>query len=63
MKSDLVDIECVYIYETPAAILIKPDEGSDKKIWLPKSLIEYERKGKLVVITGPAPFLTDKGLT
>jgi len=39
-KSDLVDVEAVLVHETEKAYLV--DSGSGDKIWLPKSLVEYD---------------------
>lgn len=40
MRSDLVDLDCEKIAETPKALLLKFDENLE--VWFPKSQVEYE---------------------
>lgn len=63
MKSDLVDLTLVLVHETDKAILVKEHEDAEDKVWLPKSLIEFVRKGSLVEVTLPERIATEKGLT
>jgi hypothetical protein len=62
-RSDLVDLELLWAGEAPSglAIAVRLDETS-LKVWLPKSAIEYERKGKLVRVTVPEALAVEKGL-
>lgn len=61
-KKILIDVVCQFLFETDAAICIT-DEDPAKKIWLPKSQIEFEIDNRnLVTITLPEWLATEKGL-
>lgn len=65
----LHSIEVALHHETKPG---EPDEGAilvsltgekDQGVWLPKSQCEFEHKaGRIVKVTAPEWFLTDKGL-
>lgn len=61
-KKEVSYISVELIHQTEKAILVTIDEG-ENKVWLPKSLVEYEeeRDGSYIV-TGPVNFLKEKGL-
>lgn len=68
MKSDLIDVMMILIRETEKAVLVAEDEEHDA-VWLPKSLIEVERKRQLehskrwlVEVTMPEHLAVEKGL-
>ena len=59
-NSDLVDIIVEVKHETDKAILV--DDGA-KKVWLPKSQIEFESNGDgTSTVTLPEWLARDKGL-
>ena len=63
--SEICDVEIYLHHETPAAILVSPNNkrGSSRNVWLAKSLIEYRiKKGNLIVVTMPTWLATEKGL-
>jgi hypothetical protein len=63
--SEVVDIELYLHHETPAAILVSPNNvrGSPKNVWLAKRLVEYEmKKGNVVKVTMPVWLATEKEL-
>lgn len=63
MKSDLVDLTMVLHHETERAILVSDDGDRRKAVWLPRSMIEIERKPRgIVVVTLPERLALDKGL-
>lgn len=62
-RSNLVDLTLIWCHETDLAIAVSEDDG-ETWIWLPKSMIEYERdedKGE-VTITLPDKLAVEKGL-
>jgi hypothetical protein len=62
--SDLVDLTLNFAAQTPLAIAVCDPAGNPRKhIWLPKSQIEFEMKGKgVVVVTLPKWLAKSKGL-
>lgn len=63
MKSDLVDINVKLLHKTESAILITLD--GETKIWLPRSLIEFEEDKEGIgwtLITLPEWLALEKGL-
>lgn len=63
-RSDLVDLALELRAEKPLAIaVVDPAKPGGAWVWLPKSQIEIERKGRgAVVVTLPAWLARDKGL-
>ena len=59
MKSDLVDVHMMLKAETEKAVLVY-DDTPDRAIWLPKSQIEIERKGALLVTVTMPEWLAHK---
>jgi len=54
MKSDLHDLTLQLHHETDRAILVSDDGDPDKAVWLAKSVIEFEKKDKgIVIVTLP----------
>lgn len=63
MKSDLIDLTMQRHHETEKAILVSDDGERAKAVWLPKSAVEVEEKGRgIVVVTLPEPLAIEKGL-
>jgi hypothetical protein len=64
VRSDLVDLTLNFRSETPLAIAVTdPATAKSKWVWLPKSGIEFEAKGKgFVEVTMPASLAKEKGL-
>ena len=62
-RSDLRDLNLLYCGQTPLAIAVKKPDSAGPWIWLPKSLIEFEWKGKSAVrVTLPERLAIEKGL-
>lgn len=62
MRSDLVDLLLIKVYETDKAILFKESEDEDG-VWLPKSIIEvHHKKGNIYEVTLPEYLAHEKGL-
>lgn len=66
MKSDLVDITVQLHAATAKAILVSDDGDKAKAVWLPLSLIEWDRPPSkppyIVEVTLPEWLALDKGL-
>jgi len=63
MKSNLIDLTLQRHHETEKAILVSDDGDREKAVWLPKSAVEVEEKGKsIVIVTLPEPLAIEKGL-
>lgn len=65
MKSDLQDIEVIFVTQTEKAFAVKVDEISTKLIWLPKSQCEIDgvlSSGRIVMLTADERLLVEKGL-
>ena len=63
-KSDLIDLLLVWRRETERAIAVTETEDGREWVWLPKSMVEYERdeeKG-LVAVTLPERLALEKEL-
>jgi hypothetical protein len=63
-RSDLIDIVCTLHAETEKAIFVSDDGEKDNAVWLPKSQIEYELRGRTgsTIVTMPEWLAKDKGL-
>jgi hypothetical protein len=65
-RSNLIDVEAVFIHQTDLAIGIRIDEDSRDVIWLPKSLIEIDppdpKRNQVCVITLSERFAIEKRL-
>ena len=63
-KSDLIDLLLVWRHETERAIAVTETEDGRKWVWLPKSLIEYERDvaAGTVAVTLPERLALEKEL-
>lgn len=59
MKSNLVDVDVVLVHETEKAFLVHTGDET-KKVWLPKSMCEYNADEKTV--TMEESFAIEKGL-
>lgn len=65
MKSDLQDLEVIFVSQTERAFAVKVDETSTNLIWLPKSQCEIDgvlRAGRVVTLTASERLLVEKGL-
>lgn len=64
MRSDLVDLLLIKVYETDKAILFKESEDEDEDgVWLPKSIIEvHHKRGNIYEVTLPEYLAHEKGL-
>lgn len=63
MKSDLHDLELQLHHETDRAILVSDDGDAANGVWLPKSVIEFEKIGKgRVIVTLPEWLAVERGL-
>jgi len=70
MRSDLIDIECEIVSESPKAVQIWDGASYDsdggfatrKTVWLPRSQIEIIENGKTATVTMPEWLATEKGL-
>lgn len=62
MRSNLVDLALHLDHETDAAILVSDD--GEKKVWLPKSQVEFEpdARGDGVTVTLPQWLAEEKRL-
>lgn len=58
-KQDAHEETYEILYETPEAILCKDGKN---EFWLPKSKIEWERRGRKVDVVVPAWLAEQKGL-
>lgn len=64
MKSNLQDIEVIFIHETKSAFLLAKDEDDIKGSWFPKSQCEIEGELKIkgvVTLTCEQWLLEEKG--
>ena len=64
MRSNIIDLEVIFIHATEKAVLVKAEEDSDE-IWLPLSQVEidgFEQRGEVVTISLPQPLAEEKGL-
>lgn len=62
-RSDLADVDVKVHHSTDKAVLVSKTGDEEDAVWVPKSQIELEPKGKdLAVLTGPEWLLIDKGL-
>jgi hypothetical protein len=62
-RSDIMDIELHFHLETEKAILVSENGIKDAGVFLPKSLIEFERrKDGSVVVSCPGWVAKEKGL-
>jgi len=59
MKSDLIELTVHLIGET--AMAWRVDDGS-KKVWIPKSKAELEKKGPVYILTLPTWLAANEGL-
>jgi hypothetical protein len=63
MRSDLVDLMLIKVYETDKAVLFKESDGDEDGVWLPKSIIEvHHKKGNIYEVTLPEYLAHEKGL-
>jgi len=63
MKSDLHDLELQLHHETDRAILVSDDGDAANGVWLAKSIIEFEKKDKgIVIVTLPEWLGIERGL-
>lgn len=64
--SDLVDLDLILHNDNPTkkaiAVSFDKDTPFEKWVWLPRSLIEYERNGNRVKVTLPESCALEKGL-
>ncbi len=65
--SDLVDIDDLFLRnDNPAKLAIAVSKRADTPFkdwqWLPRSLVEYEKVGRLVRVTLPERLAREKGL-
>lgn len=65
MKSDLIDVNVIFVSSTEKAYCIKETEDGDK-IWLPKSQCEIDGDEvmfkNIITLTAPEWLLKEKGL-
>jgi hypothetical protein len=65
MKSDLQDIEVIFVIQTDRAFGVKVDERATNIVWLPKSQCEIDgvmSAGRVVTLTASEGLLVEKGL-
>jgi hypothetical protein len=64
MRSNLVDLTLIKVWETDKAIGFKETESDEELIWLSKAVIEVEKTKKegIVVVTVPEYIAHEKGL-
>lgn len=64
VRSDLIDLTLELRMQKPLAIAVTdPARGGGGWVWLPKSAIEFEVRGRgVVVVTLPERLARDKGL-
>lgn len=61
-RSELIDLEVFIHHETEKAILVST-AGGDEEVWLPKSQVEINDRGRLTAeITLPESLPIEKGL-
>lgn len=58
-KHDILTLQATYQHDTAAAWLLLV-EGTDEAVWLPKSIVEYDRDNEELQI--PERFALEKGL-
>jgi primosomal protein N'' len=67
MRSDIVEIHAIIRQERPQAIAIwdgtYDESGAEMWVWLPKHLIDFERRAREVTVTMPEWLARDKKLT
>jgi hypothetical protein len=68
MRSDLHDVEVIFIHATERAVCIRAQEGG-REVWIPKSQCEIAtdaggepRRGRIATLTAPEGVLLEKGL-
>jgi len=68
MKSDLRDIDVIYVHATDRAVLVRSDEDAPE-VWIPLAQVEIEapdgghlRRGRPARLTAPESLLVEKGL-
>lgn len=65
MKSDLQDIEVIFVTQTERAFGVKLDETVTNIVWLPKSQCEIDgvlSAGRVITLTASERLLVEKGL-
>lgn len=65
MKSNIIDLTLYKHHETDKALLVSDSEDTpdNKKIWLPKSLCEFEfLKDNIIEVQLPENIAKEKGL-
>lgn len=62
-KSNIIDVELLYMHETEKGVLVAADETTEP-VWLPKSQVEIDApvRGSTCTITLPEWLAADKGL-
>lgn len=64
MKSDITDVECIYIHHTEKAVKVAAYEGAES-VWIPNYACEWERdpnRPYIVIVTAKQSILEEKGL-
>lgn len=65
MRSDIVDLDLLFVHQTSGAVLVRLHEDADE-VWLPKSQIELEesdmRRNAIYCFSMPQSLAEEKGL-
>lgn len=65
-KSNIIDVELLYMHETEKGVLVAKDETSEP-VWLPKSQVEIDApgrvRGSVCIVTLPEWLAIEKELT
>jgi hypothetical protein len=62
-RSNLVDIDCIYVHETDKAIKVKRHETDPDPVWFPLSAVEVEgprARGCKITLTAPEDLFLEK---
>jgi hypothetical protein len=62
-RSNITDVECIWVHETDSAIKIKRHEKDMHPVWFPLSQVEVSgprARGCVVTLTGPEDLFLEK---
>ena len=64
MKSNIEDIDVIFVHSTERAVLVRKDEADKEGSWFPLSQVEVDglkERGRVVTLTAPDWLLIEKG--
>lgn len=63
VRSNIIDVECIYVHETEYAIKVKRHEDDNDPVWFPLSQVEVDgprARGCRIELTGPESLFLEK---